>query len=135
MSNLLSARKHSKTVPLFFFHRGDHIVPNFNEIWPSGKTKTDKRFPKQPEPQRGMKYFQHAMAVGIPGERDEVFTTVGKPKVNTQLWNILVEFFLQQVQWNLAVNDIPNGTWIKEILRDTNPFVIRKVPLYHVTYS
>ena len=58
-------------------HRGDHIVPNFEEIWPSGKGKnvTDGN------PNKGVNYVKKAMEEGLAGSRNEVFTTVGKPKV------------------------------------------------------
>ena len=61
----------------FSLHRGDHIVPNFEEIWPSKKNedKTDGGMTK------GMKHVISAMSEGLPGNRDAVFTTVGKPKV------------------------------------------------------
>ncbi len=55
---------------------GDFIVPNFEEIWPSGKNK------KQPAKSRlGMDYLLEATQKGIPGERNKMFTTVGKPAV------------------------------------------------------
>jgi hypothetical protein len=49
-----------KKVPNFF--RGDHIVPNFEEIWPSGRVKSDKG-PKGPE--KGPAYYLHAMQGSI----------------------------------------------------------------------
>ena len=52
-------------------------MPNFEEIWPSGKAKKDTF--KGPE--RGPAYYLHAMQVAIPGERDKIFTTIGRPKV------------------------------------------------------
>ena len=60
------------------FSRGDHIVPNFEEIWPSGRVKATKGFSG---PEKGAQYYLHAMQVAIPGERDKMFSTVGKPKV------------------------------------------------------
>ena len=59
-----------------YIYRGDHIVPNFEEIWPSGKTK-DK-----PKAKFDMDYLMDAMNKGIPGERNKDFTTCGKPKVS-----------------------------------------------------
>lgn len=58
--------------------RGDFIVPNFEEIWPSGKSK-NKKGPSGPE--TGIDYILHASSVGIPGQRNLNFSTVGKPKV------------------------------------------------------
>ena len=54
-------------------------MPNFEEIWPSGKPRRKGRGPGIPT--KGPEYIEHAMKTGIPGERDKDFTTVGKPKV------------------------------------------------------
>ena len=59
-----------------YIYRGDHIVPNFEEIWPSGKTKETKKG------KFDMDYLTDAMNKGIPGERNKDFTTCGKPKVS-----------------------------------------------------
>ena len=40
-----------------FFFRGDHIVPNFEEIWPSKKGKNSA-------PKRGLEYYYDAMTNG-----------------------------------------------------------------------
>jgi len=67
--------------------RGDHIVPNFEEIWPSGKPRR-QRGPGGPKvPVKGIGYIEHAMKVGIPGEKDRDFTTVGRPKVTTNQYD------------------------------------------------
>ena len=42
---------------MHFFCRGDHIVPNFEEIWPSKNPKTAK-------PKRGLEYYYDAMVNG-----------------------------------------------------------------------
>ena len=59
-----------------YIYRGDHIVPNFEEIWPSGKTKETKKG------KFDMDYLTDAMNKGIAGERNKDFTTCGKPKVS-----------------------------------------------------
>ena len=51
-------------------------MPNFEEIWPSGKNKNKPS--ERPDP---MDYVLEAMKLGIPGERNKDFTTVGKPRV------------------------------------------------------
>jgi len=59
--------------------RGDHIVPNFEEIWPS------KKGPKANKPKTGLEYYYDAMLNGpnlsgflpIPPN----FTTVGRPNI------------------------------------------------------
>ena len=62
-----------------YLRRGEWIVPNFEEIWPSGKPRRKGR--GKGIPTKGIGYIEHAMVTGIPGERDKDFTTVGKPKV------------------------------------------------------
>ena len=52
-------------------------MPNFEEIWPSGKNKNKP----SNRPDGGMDYVLEAMKLGIPGERNKDFTTVGKPRV------------------------------------------------------
>ena len=55
-------------------------MPNFEEIWPSGKPRRQRRGAPS-APTKGIAYIEHAMATGILGEKDKDFTTVGKPKV------------------------------------------------------
>ena len=55
-------------------------MPNFEEIWPSGKNKNKPS--ERPDP---MDYVLEAMKLGIPGERNKDFTTVGKPRVRNSL--------------------------------------------------
>ena len=43
---------------IIIFSRGDHIVPNFEEIWPS------KKGGKKGRPMRGMEYYLDAMENG-----------------------------------------------------------------------
>lgn len=71
--------KNSGTSLVLATERGDHIVPNFEEIWPSkNKGKSDR-------PKRGLEYYYDAMENGpqlsgflpIPAN----FTTVGKPQI------------------------------------------------------
>ncbi len=51
-------------------------MPNFEEIWPSGKKKEQaKKGPMSRD------YIMSACERGIPGERNKMFTTVGKPAV------------------------------------------------------
>ena len=42
----------------FSYFRGDHIVPNFEEIWPS------KKGPKANKPKTGLEYYYDAMLNG-----------------------------------------------------------------------
>jgi hypothetical protein len=70
--------KKSGTTLSLSTERGDHIVPNFEEIWPSKKGKAER-------PKRGLEYYYDAMMNGpqlsgylpIPPN----FTTVGKPQI------------------------------------------------------
>ena len=56
-------------------------MPNFEEIWPSGKNKNKP----SNRPDSGMDYVLEAMKLGIPGERNKDFTTMGKPRVTEAL--------------------------------------------------
>ncbi len=62
--------------------RGDHIVPNFEEIWPSGRKKKEGA---RMSDGRGVDHVMQAMKEGLPGSKDQKFTTVGKPKVRISL--------------------------------------------------
>jgi len=74
--------------------RGDHIVPNFEEIWPSGKPRRQRGGPSIPS--KGIGYVEHAMKVGIPGEKDKDFTTVGRPKVSTNQYDNPIECYSEE---------------------------------------
>jgi len=71
--------------------RGDHIVPNFEEIWPS------KKGGKKSRPTRGMEYYLDAMENGpqlsgflpIPPN----FTTVGKPQITVNQYDSPLEVY------------------------------------------
>ena len=45
---------------IYWCSRGDHIVPNFEEIWPSKKGKDGKA----KRPTRGIEYYLDAMENG-----------------------------------------------------------------------
>ena len=51
-------------------------MPNFEEIWPSEKSKA-----KEFNPNKGINYVLGAMMEGYGSSKDAKFTTVGKPKV------------------------------------------------------
>jgi len=74
--------------------RGEWIVPNFEEIWPSGKPRRKGR--GKGIPTKGIGYIEHAMVTGIPGERDKDFTTVGKPKVTTNQYDNPIECYSEE---------------------------------------
>ncbi len=61
--------------------RGDHIVPNFEEIWPSKKKQEEKERAKD----ASYNYYLDAMKNGpqLPGHLPipSNFTTVGKPQI------------------------------------------------------
>eukprot|EP00095_Tigriopus_kingsejongensis_P000219 maker-scaffold55_size446313-snap-gene-1.15 protein:Tk00219 transcript:maker-scaffold55_size446313-snap-gene-1.15-mRNA-1 annotation:"pdz and lim domain protein 1" len=73
--------------------RGDHIVPNFEEIWPSGRQSNKK---KECDPATGINYVLSAMQEGLPGSRGEVFTTVGKPKIECHQYDNPIECYSTQ---------------------------------------
>jgi len=77
--------KNSGTKLVLATERGDHIVPNFEEIWPS------KKGGKAARPTRGMEYYLDAMENGpqlsgflpIPPN----FTTVGRPQITVNQYD------------------------------------------------
>jgi len=77
--------KNSGTKLVLATERGDHIVPNFEEIWPS------KKGGKKARPTRGIEYYLDAMENGpqlsgflpIPPN----FTTVGKPQITVNQYD------------------------------------------------
>jgi len=79
--------KNSGTKLVLATERGDHIVPNFEEIWPSKKGKDGKA----KRPTRGIEYYLDAMENGpdlsgylpIPPN----FTTVGKPQITVNQYD------------------------------------------------
>jgi len=74
--------------------RGEWIVPNFEEIWPSGKPRRRNKGPGIPT--KGPEYIEYAMKTGIPGEKDKDFTTVGKPKVTTNQYDNPIECYSEE---------------------------------------
>lgn len=84
--------------------RGDHIVPNFEEIWPSGKTKPVAK------PKFDMDYLMSAMNSGIPGEKNKDFTTCGKPRVTVNQYDNPIDCYSEE-----TIEDMTNssGTWKK----------------------
>jgi len=84
--------------------RGDFIVPNFEEIWPSGKNKNKPS--ERPDP---MDYVLEAMKLGIPGERNKDFTTVGKPRVTVNQYDNPINCYSED-----TLEDMTNSsTWMK----------------------
>jgi len=79
--------RNSGTKLVLATERGDHIVPNFEEIWPSKKGKDGKA----KRPTRGIEYYLDAMENGpdlsgylpIPPN----FTTVGKPQITVNQYD------------------------------------------------
>ena len=70
--------------------RGDHIVPNFEEIWPSNKDKNDKYKRRL----IGMEYYLDAMEHhGLKGHlpQPENFTTCGKLGIEINQYNCPIE--------------------------------------------
>ena len=59
-------------------------MPNFEEIWPSGKKRDGKM---RLSDGSGVEHVRQAMEEGLPGCRDQTFSTVGKPKVH---WVLIV---------------------------------------------
>lgn len=84
--------------------RGDHIVPNFEEIWPSGRKKDNKT---RLSDGSGVEHVMQAMEEGLPGCRDKTFTTCGKPKVEVVQYDSPLQCYSDD-----ALKEMANrGTW------------------------
>ena len=73
-----------------FTFSGDHIVPNFEEIWPSNKDKIDKN----KRHLIGSDYYLDAMQNnGLKGHipQPDNFTTVGKLGIEINQYNCPIE--------------------------------------------
>jgi len=95
--------------------RGDHIVPNFEEIWPSDKNKDDKYKRRL----IGMEYYMDAMENhGLKGHlpQPENFTTCGKLGIEINQYNCPIECYDEAV--------IEEMTEDREML--TNPELVEK---------
>merc|ERR1719186_175092 len=95
--------------------RGDHIVPNFEEIWPSNKDKSAKYKRRL----IGMEYYMDAMENhGLKGHlpQPENFTTCGKLGIEINQYNCPIECYDEAV--------IEEMTEDREML--TNPDLVEK---------
>merc|ERR1712203_382205 len=95
--------------------RGDHIVPNFEEIWPSNKDKNDKYKRRL----IGMEYYLDAMEHhGLRGHlpQPDNFTTCGKLGIEINQYNCPIECYDEAV--------IEEMTEDREML--TNPELVEK---------
>jgi len=95
--------------------RGDHIVPNFEEIWPSDKNRDDKYKRRL----IGMEYYMDAMENhGLKGHlpQPENFTTCGKLGIEINQYNCPIECYDEAV--------IEEMTEDREML--TNPELVEK---------
>jgi len=95
--------------------RGDHIVPNFEEIWPSNKNNSDK----YKRNLIGMEYYMDAMENhGLKGHlpQPENFTTCGKLGIEINQYNCPIECYDEAV--------IEEMTEDREML--TNPELVEK---------
>lgn len=76
--------------------RGDHIVPNFEEIWPSDKLREDKNKRRL----IGQEYYLDAMQNnGLKGHipQPDNFTTVGKLGIEINQYNCPIEVYDEAV--------------------------------------
>jgi hypothetical protein len=95
--------------------RGDHIVPNFEEIWPSQKDKSDKYKRRL----IGDEYYMDAMENhGLKGHlpQPDNFTTCGKLGIEINQYNCPIECYDEAV--------IEEMTEDREML--TNPELVEK---------
>lgn len=87
--------------------RGDHIVPNFEEIWPS-KKKLDELAKKKNDKEWG--YYYDAMQNG-PGLSGHMpiptnFTTVGKPQICVNQYDSPIQVYSEDTIKEMAENKL-----------------------------
>jgi len=122
-SQVVSLIKNSGDCLNMQVERGEWIVPNFEEIWPSGKPRRRDRKPGIPT--KGIGYIEHAMQSGIPGERDKDFTTVGKPRVSTNQYDNPMECYSEETIEEMTETGTSwkkTDTEVQKIEADVNKF-------------
>lgn len=95
-NEIVQAIKGSGNQLAMVVERGDHIVPNFEEIWPSDKTKEDKNKRRL----IGQEYYLDAMQNnGLKGHipQPDNFTTVGKLGIEINQYNCPIEVYDESV--------------------------------------
>lgn len=85
--------------------RGDFIVPNFEEIWPTGKGKSGRGGPGDPE--KGINHVLNAMNEGYAGCKNNGFTTVGKPKIDCKQFDNPIQCYSDEVIAEMS----EQGSW------------------------
>jgi len=114
-NQICSLVKNSGNQLQMVIERGDHIVPNFEEIWPSEKNRDDKYKRRL----IGMEYYMDAMENhGLKGHlpQPENFTTCGKLGIEINQYNCPIECYDEAV--------IEEMTEDREML--TNPELVEK---------
>jgi hypothetical protein len=95
-NEIVSAIKGSGNQLAMVVERGDHIVPNFEEIWPSDKMREDKNKRRL----IGQEYYLDAMQNnGLKGHipQPDNFTTVGKLGIEINQYNCPIEAYDEAV--------------------------------------
>merc|ERR1712087_191619 len=113
--------------------RGDHIVPNFEEIWPSNKDRDDKYKRRL----IGMEYYMDAMENhGLKGHlpQPENFTTCGKLGIEINQYNCPIECYDEAVIEEMTEDremltnpDLVEARKDLKTARGENPLVAQKM--------
>jgi hypothetical protein len=77
----------SLSIVIKFCFRGDHIVPNFEEIWPS------KKGAKAERPKKGLEYYYDAMLNG-PSLSGKLRYSHGNISTKARIFTIKIHTFI-----------------------------------------
>jgi len=121
--------------------RGDHIVPNFEEIWPSNKDKTAKYKRRL----IGMEYYMDAMENhGLKGHlpQPDNFTTCGKLGIEINQYNCPIECYDEAVIEEMTEDremltnpDLVEARKDLKTQRGENPLISQKMMKFDPTKS
>jgi len=132
-NQIVSMIKNAGTQLQIVVERGDHIVPNFEEIWPSNKDK-DSKYKRN---QIGMDYYLEAMQHhGLKGHipQPDNFTTCGKLGIEINQYNCPIECYDEAVIEEMTEDremltnpDLVEQRKKLQVQRGENPLIAQKM--------
>jgi len=132
-NQIVSMIKNAGTQLQIVVERGDHIVPNFEEIWPSNKDK-DSKYKRN---QIGMDYYLDAMQHhGLKGHipQPDNFTTCGKLGIEINQYNCPIECYDEAVIEEMTEDremltnpDLVEQRKKLQVQRGENPLIAQKM--------
>lgn len=132
-NQIVNMIKNAGTQMQIVVERGDHIVPNFEEIWPSNKDKESK----YKRNQIGMDYYLDAMQHhGLKGHipQPDNFTTCGKLGIEINQYNCPIECYDEAVIEEMTEDremltnpDLVEQRKKLQVQRGENPLIAQKM--------